>query len=387
MQSEAGPPGTLHGASLKGALATTFTSSQGLLLMLPNLFKVGGRTVTGRGPRGCPGRGHPRPVDLRRPQRRHGGAHDRDGDAVLVVGPGGPRLRGAWPTPPPSRSRVPFLHFFDGFRTSHEMNRVDLLDDDDLLALVGRRTSSTTASGAWTRTGRCCGAAPRTPTSSSRPGRPPTRSTPPYPASSRRSSPNWPTAPVVAYGLIEYQGHPEAERALVIMGSGAGAAGEAVDAMVADGEKVGLLDRPPVPPVPHGRPDRGAARRRCVASPCWTGPRSRARSVSRSTSTSWPPWSRPRPLVPGRCPTVIGARYGLGSKEFTPADVKGLLRRAGPGHPPSPRHRRDRRRRDRTQRRAGRRRSRPDGHRPGGVPRPRQRRHRRCHEGHGEDPR
>ena len=82
MQSEAGAAGALHGALQKGSLATTFTASQGLLLMIPNMFKIAGELTPGGHPRGRPHGRHPRAVDLRRPQRRDARPHHRLGDAL-----------------------------------------------------------------------------------------------------------------------------------------------------------------------------------------------------------------------------------------------------------------------------------------------------------------
>ena len=140
------------------------------------------------------------------------------------------------------RSRVPFLHFFDGFRTSHEVNKIVLLDDADLRALVDddavlahrrRALDARRARAAWHR--------PRTPTCSSRPARRPTRSTTPCPASSRSCSASSPPAADGNYGLVDYVGAPDADRVVVLMGSGAGAAAETVEALTAAGERVGLL--------------------------------------------------------------------------------------------------------------------------------------------------
>ena len=122
MQSEAGAAGALHGALQAGALATTFTASPGPAADDPEHVQDRRRADA----RGHPRRGardrHARAVDLRRPQRRHGRAHHRLGDA-------GRRARcrrrrtSRWSrTPRRCASRVPFLHFFDGFRTSHEVD-------------------------------------------------------------------------------------------------------------------------------------------------------------------------------------------------------------------------------------------------------------------------
>jgi hypothetical protein len=134
MQSEAGAAGALHGALQAGALATTFTASQGLLLMIPNMFKIAGE-LTPAVIHVAARRRHPRAVDLRRPQRRDGGAQHRLGDARRRLGAGGPRLRAgrarrhaALPRAVPALLR----------RLPHQpRDRQDrLLDDDDLRALV-----------------------------------------------------------------------------------------------------------------------------------------------------------------------------------------------------------------------------------------------------------
>ena len=96
---EAGAAGALHGALQKGALATTFTASQGLLLMIPNMFKIAGELTPTRHPRRRPHRRDARAVDLRRPQRRDARPHDRLGDAGRRLGAGGARLRRSSPTP------------------------------------------------------------------------------------------------------------------------------------------------------------------------------------------------------------------------------------------------------------------------------------------------
>jgi hypothetical protein len=110
MQSEAGAAGALHGALQKGALATTFTASQGLLLMIPNMFKIAGELTPGRHPRGRPHDRDPRAVDLRRPQRRDARPDHRLGDARRRLGPGGARLRPRGPRRHAPRARaVPAL--------------------------------------------------------------------------------------------------------------------------------------------------------------------------------------------------------------------------------------------------------------------------------------
>jgi pyruvate-ferredoxin/flavodoxin oxidoreductase len=129
MQSEAGAAGTLHGATTRGALATTFTASQGLLLMLPNMFKIAGRTLAGRHPRGGPQRRHPRLCHLRRPQRRDGRPHHRVGPCWRRVSVQEAADFALVSHAATLESRVPFLHFFDGFRTSHEIASIEVPTD------------------------------------------------------------------------------------------------------------------------------------------------------------------------------------------------------------------------------------------------------------------
>jgi pyruvate-ferredoxin/flavodoxin oxidoreductase len=135
MQSEAGAAGALHGALQAGSLATTFTASQGLLLMLPNMFKIAGELT-------------PAVIHVAaRAVATHALSIFGDHSDVMAARTTGFAMLAASSVQEAHdfaavahaatlRSRVPFLHFFDGFRTSHEINRVDLLGDDDLRALV-----------------------------------------------------------------------------------------------------------------------------------------------------------------------------------------------------------------------------------------------------------
>src|SRR5512144_815974 len=135
MQSEAGAAGALHGAVTRGALATTFTASQGLLLMLPNMFKIAGELT-------------PAVIHVAaRTVATHALSIFGDHSDVMAARPTGFALLASSSVQEAQdlalvahaaalRSRVPFLHFFDGFRTSHEIAKVALLDDEDLRALV-----------------------------------------------------------------------------------------------------------------------------------------------------------------------------------------------------------------------------------------------------------
>jgi pyruvate-ferredoxin/flavodoxin oxidoreductase len=170
MQSEGGAAGTTHGALQAGAMTTTFTASQGLMLMLPNMYKIAGEltcTVF-----------HVAARALATQALSIFGDHTdvmaarTTGFALLSSGSVQEAHDGALIAQAATlASRVPFLHFFDGFRTSHEINTLDLIDD-------ARARSP--------RSGRWCAAPRTTPTRSFRPARPPTRSMPRPPATCRR---------------------------------------------------------------------------------------------------------------------------------------------------------------------------------------------------------
>ena len=282
MQSEAGAAGALHGALQKGALATTFTSSQGLLLMIPNMFKIAGELT--------PCVMHVAARTIATHALSIFGDHSdvmharTTGWAMLSAGSVQEAHDFALVAHAATlRTRVPFVHFFDGFRTSHEVDKVELLDDDDLLALV--REDDLLAF-------RSRGMSPE---------RPVVRGTAQNPdvffQAREASNPFHDAVPAVVqevfdeladrtgrrYSLVEYHGAPDAERVVVVMGSGAGAVAECVDALVAQGERVGMvtvrLYRPfpaealhagpaaVVHPHRRARPHQGAGRRRRAALP------------------------------------------------------------------------------------------------------------------------
>ena len=239
MQSEAGAAGVLHGALQAGALATSFTASQGLLLMLPNLFKIAGELT--------PFVLHVAARTLATHALSIFGDH---GDVMAARSTGMAMLCASSVQEAHDfaliahaatlRSRVPFLHFFDGFRTSHEVNRIELLDDADLAALIDE--SAILAHRARRLT----------------PDAPVLRGSAQNPDvffQAREGSNRFHAAvpPIVTecfaslaartgrhYGLADYAGAPDAERVMVLMGSAAGAATECVEALVARGERVGL---------------------------------------------------------------------------------------------------------------------------------------------------
>jgi pyruvate-ferredoxin/flavodoxin oxidoreductase len=326
MQSEGGAAGALHGAIQKGALATTFTASQGLLLMIPNMFKVAGELT-------------PCVIHVAaRTVATHAlsifGDHS---DVMHARSTGWTMLCSASPQEAHDlalvahaatlRSRVPILHFFDGFRTSHELGKVVLLGDDDLRALV--REEDVVAH-------RLRGMNPDAPVLRG------TAQNPDVFFQAREAcNPFHDAVPGIVtecfeelaartgrrYVNVEYEGAPDAERVVILMGSAIGAATEAVEALCGAGQPVGLvkirLYRPfPAAQVISALPPtvRSIAVLDRTKEPGATGEPLyldvRA-ALAEAMDSDTPPFAR--------APRVIRGRYGLSSKEFHPGHVKAVF--------------------------------------------------------------
>ena len=374
MQSEGGAAGALHGALQAGALTTTFTASQGLLLMIPNMHKIAGELT--------PCVFHVAARALAAQGLSIFGDHS---DVMAVRSTGFAMLAAATPQEAHDlavvaqaaslATRVPFVHFFDGFRTSHELNEVDLLSDADLRALVspalvrehreralspdkpfirgtaqnpdtyfqGRETvnpyyarvpeavqAAMNALGARVGQGTSGATLPGAGlpgtslpgTASPSPGGATPR-TPRLPAgSSILSGPHDPGSRT--YELISYYGHADAERVIVVMGSAAITAAETAAYLAGHGERVGVVQVRLFRPFP-------------IAAFLGALPAS-VRKIAVLDRTK-EPGSLGEPLFldviaalaeavssGGRdsMPVVTGGRYGLASKEFTPGMVAGI---------------------------------------------------------------
>ena len=322
MQSEAGAAGAVHGSLQAGALTTTFTASQGLLLMLPNMFKIAGELT--------PAVFHIAARTLATHALSIFGDHS---DVMAARTTGWALLASASVQEAQDmamiaqmatlRSRLPFMHFFDGFRTSHEVNKIELLVESDVRKLIDEEL--VTAHRAR----------------SLNPDKPVLRGSAQNPdvffQAREACNPFYLAVPGIVqesmdrfakltrrqYRLFDYQGAADAERVLVQMGSGVGASGEAVRALVERGEKVGLLSvrlyRPFdtqafVAALPKSvraitvldrTKEPGA-----VGEPLY-------QDIVTALVEAWP--------QDRAAPKVIGGRYGLSSKEYTPAMAKAAL--------------------------------------------------------------
>ncbi len=324
MQSEGGAAGAVHGSLQSGALTTTFTASQGLMLMLPNMFKIAGELT--------PTAFHVAARSVATSALSIFGEHSdvmaarQTGFAMLASGGVQEAHDLALVAQAATlKARVPFAHFFDGFRTSHELNTFSLLTDDQIRAMIDDDL---------VREHRARALSPEHPFVRGTAHNPDT-----FFQTREAVNPYYAATPGIVleamerfasiagrhYRLFEYEGAPDAERVLVLMGSGAETARETVKALAAKGEKVGavqvrlyrpfsaehllaelpesvvsiaVLDRTKEPGAP-GEPlylDVVAAL---------------ADAVARGE----------RPFMP----RVVGGRYGLSSKDFTPAMAKAVF--------------------------------------------------------------
>ena len=324
MQSEAGAAGALHGAVLKGALGASFTSSQGLLLMLPNMYKIAGELT---------------------PCVIHVAARTLATHALSIFGDHSDvmsaRMTG-WAMLCSSsvqeahdfalishaatlRSRVPFMHFFDGFRTSHEINKIRVVGEDVMRAMMPDDL---------VLEHRMRGLTPDAPTLRGSAQNPDTffqnrEACNPFhdavPGIVQQTMDEFAERTGRRYDLVEYHGAPDAERVIVIMGSGAGAVGETVDALVAKGEKVGYLVvrlyRPfPVEAFLAALP--ATAQHIAVLDRC-KEPGAPAEPLHLDVATAL----MDNIMYGGgrMVKNLVGGRYGLSSKEFTPPMVAGIF--------------------------------------------------------------
>ncbi len=326
MQSEAGAAGAVHGALQAGSLSTTFTASQGLLLMIPNMYKIAGELTAF-----CM---HVAARTVATHALSIFGDHSdvmacrQTGFAMLASGSVQEAQDLACVAHAATlEARVPFLHFFDGFRTSHEVAKIEALEDDVLRAMYDQQKLAEHRSRALT------------------PDRPVMRGTAQNPdtyfQAREACNPFYDACVDVVedcfqrfekltgrrYRLFDYVGDPAAERVIVLMGSGAGAVEECVERLNAGGARVGLLK------VRLFRPFSVA---RFVAA---LPPSTRSIAVLDRTkepgAVGEPLYlealtalreARDEGVAPfERDPRVIGGRYGLSSKEFTPAMARAVF--------------------------------------------------------------
>jgi pyruvate-ferredoxin/flavodoxin oxidoreductase len=328
MQSEAGAAGAIHGALQTGALSTTFTASQGLLLMIPNMFKIAGELwptvfhVTAR------------------TVATHALSIFGDHSDIMAARSTGWAMLGAASVQETMdfaliaqaaalRADLPFIHFFDGFRTSHEVAKIQVIPEDVMRALIDDVLIAELRTHAMT------------------PDHPVLRGTAQNPDAffqgREAANPVYDVCPDMVqqvmdefgketgrhYKLFDYVGAPDADRVMVIMGSGAEVAQEAVEYLVARGEKIGLIKVRLYRPFDSIRfVEALPATIKSIAVMDRTKEPGAAGEPLYQDCVTALFEHRPYGLAHAM-PVVVGGRYGLSSKEFTPAMVKAVFDNLG----------------------------------------------------------
>ena len=314
MQSEAGAAGAVHGSLQAGALTSTYTASQGLLLMIPNMYKIAGellpcvfhvsaRTLASHAL--CIFGDHQDVMAC----RQTGFAMLAEGSVQEVMDLAGVAHLAT------IKSRVPFINFFDGFRTSHEIQKIEMLENEDLADLIDQKALAEFRSRALT------------------PEHPVSRGMAENPDHffQHREACNtyYENVPEVveyymgkiseitgrSYHLFDYYGAKDAERVIVAMGSVTEAIRETVDYLMAKGEKVGLIA------VHLYRPF--SAKHFLAALPETTKRIAVLDRTKEPGANGEPLYLDVKDILYGKdnAPIVVGGRYGLGSKDTTPAQI------------------------------------------------------------------
>jgi pyruvate-ferredoxin/flavodoxin oxidoreductase len=314
MQSEAGAAAAMHGALQAGALSTTFTASQGLLLMVPNMYKVAGELL--------PGVYHVSARALASHALSIFGDHQdvmavrQTGCAMLATGSVQEVMDLAAVAHLASiKTRVPFVHFFDGFRTSHEIQKIEQLDQEELEPLLDRVALKSFRDRALSTEHPVARGTAQNPDI--------------YFQAREASNPFYDVIPQVVedymdeitkitgrkYGLFNYYGSEDADRVVIAMGSSTEAIREGIDHLISEGQKVGLIS------VHLYRPFSAkhflsvlpkSAKRICVLD-----------RTKEPGAGGEPLYLDVKDVLYGieNQPLVVGGRYGLSSKDFTPAQV------------------------------------------------------------------
>ena len=314
MQSEGGAAGAVHGSLQAGALTSTYTASQGLLLMIPNMYKIAGeflpcvfhvsaRTLASHAL--CIFGDHQDVMSC----RQTGFAMLAEGSVQEVMDLAGVAHLAT------IKSRVPFVNFFDGFRTSHEIQKIEMLENEDLAPLIDQQALAEFRNRALT---------PEKPVARGMAENPDT-----FFAHRESCNTYYENVPAIVeeymekiseitgrkYGLFNYYGAEDAERVIILMGSATEAAREAIDYLTAQGEKVGMVS------VHLYRPF--SAKHFLAAVP------KTAKRIAVLDRTKEPGANgEPLYLDVKECfygqadaPVIVGGRYGLGSNDTTPAQI------------------------------------------------------------------
>ncbi len=326
MQSEGGAAGAAHGALQTGALTTTFTASQGLMLMIPNMYKIAGEltaAVFHVAARSLAAQGlsifgdHQDVMAVRSTgfAQLSSGSVQEAHDMALIA------------QASTLESRIPFIHFFDGFRTSHEVNKITLLSDAEIRAMIDDDL---------VRAHRQRGLGPDVPFMRGTAQNPDV-----YFQGRETVNPWYARTPEIVesrmrefgaltgrhYELFEYHGDPAAQRVVILMGSGAATVRETVDWLLAHDEAVGVIQVHLYRPfsVAHLLAALPASTRAIAVLDRTKEPGAPGEPLYLDVVTTLTQAAADGSLPTATLPRIIGGRYGLSSKEFTPAMVKAVF--------------------------------------------------------------
>jgi len=314
MQSEAGAAGTVHGSLAAGALTTTYTASQGLLLMIPNMYKIAGELL--------PTVFHVSARALSAHALSIFGDHQdvmacRQTGFAMLAGSNVQEVMdiGAVAHLSTLTSRVPFLHFFDGFRTSHEVQKIECLDYEDLKTVFDYDALKKFRASALNPENPVLRGSAQNPDI--------------YFQGREMSNRFYDAVPGVVeeymgkinkltgrnYKLFNYYGAPDADRVIIAMGSACDAITETVDFMNKNGEKVGLVNVHLYRPfsIKHFLDSMPKTVKKIAVLDRTKEPGSLGEPLYLDVCTAY--------FEAGEKPLIVGGRYGLGSKEFNPAHV------------------------------------------------------------------
>ncbi len=325
MQSEGGAAGAVHGALQTGALTTTFTASQGLLLMIPNMYKIAGELTSTVF--------HVSARSLAAQALSIFGDHSdvmstrSTGWGMLAANSVQEVMDSALIAQATTlQARVPFIHFFDGFRTSHEVMKIEQLSDDDIKAMIDDE---------WVIAHRSRGMNPNSPVLRGTAQNPDV-----YFQGRETVNPYYEAAPEIVqktmdrfakivgrqYHLFDYVGAEDADRVIIIMGSGAETVEETVNHMIAQGEKVGMLKVRLFRPfsIKHFISALPASVKQIAVLDRTKEPGGAGEPMYQDVVTAFSEAALEDYYQFEGTPRIIGGRYGLSSKEFTPAMIKAI---------------------------------------------------------------
>ena len=327
MQSEGGAAGTVHGALQTGALATTFTASQGLLLMIPNMFKIAGELT--------PAVFHVAARSLAYQALSIFGDHS---DVMSARSCGWAMLCGSSTQEAADfaaishaatlESRIPFINFFDGFRTSHEIGKIADITDDTLNGMIKQEWLDSFRERALTPDAPVLRGTAQNPDVYFQGRETVNRFYEATPAIVQNAMDKFAELTGRSYHLVDYTGAPDAERVIILMGSGAEAVEETVEAMMTrENAKVGVLKMRLFRPFPAAELVKAlpATVRKIAVLDRTKEPGSQGEPLHQDIIQALfdAQANGTLPFTNGM-PKVVGGRYGLSSKEFTPAMVKGV---------------------------------------------------------------